>query len=116
MRGKKLTFLATEWLTMTNQMHFFVQYDIACSRRQSIWQLKTILIERNADLRENGLNYGIFCFPLGHFLDEQLTFADYFVSGKSNGTRFRSGTIRLEFLYKQRIKYGEVMSTLPIGE
>lgn len=80
--------------------------------------MKTILIERNqGQLKESGLNHGIFCFPYGHFLDEQLSFADYFPhQSRPNGVQSNSGSIRLEFIYKQRIKYGEVMSTLPIGK
>ena len=92
-----------------------MQYDITCCRKESLWRLKAALIERNhGHLQENGFNHGIFCFPYGYFLDEQLTFADYFPNLGHNSLSVVN-SIQLEFLYKQRIKYGEVMSTLPIG-
>lgn len=111
------------------------------------------------------LNYGLFSAQLGLFLDEQLTFDEYFrnkdtnsgcintinkynynnnnnnddddennlpilinhhhfnldqnQSQRSNGsnTTIKKNTIvKLEFLYKQRVKYGEIMSTLPLGK
>lgn len=72
-----------------------------------------MLIARNKDqLRDNGFNYGLYHFAFGRFLDEQLSFADYFTVRREPNRE----PIRLEFLYKQRIKFGEVMSTLPIGK
>lgn len=112
------------------------------------------------------LNYGLFSAQLGLFLDEQLTFNEYFwnknnhsgstntiinynnnddnlpilinhnhfnpdqhqsttppISKQShqrsynNNTTIKKNTIvKLEFLYKQRVKYGEIMSTLPLGK
>lgn len=112
------------------------------------------------------LNYGLFSAQLGLFLDEQLTFNEYFRNhqtnsnsintiinynniddnspilinhhhfnpdqhhqpttttttiskqrSNSNSTTIKKNTIvKLEFLYKQRVKYGEIMSTLPLGK
>lgn len=117
---------------------FIFQFEFSCHPRQTVWQLKEALIEQSQTsggnnhhqvqqtLRENGLNHGLFCFPLGAFLDEQLRLCDYFSVDRQQQQQQLSSAlsptststspvvVRLEFLYKQRIKYGEVMSTLPI--
>ncbi|XP_054160234.1 protein shank-like isoform X2 [Oppia nitens] len=82
---------------------------VIISKYESIWTLKRGLIERCNNLKNNDLNYGLFSTSFGHFLDEELNLNAYF----SEAIQKCCNRIRLELLYKQRIKVGEVMSTLP---
>ncbi|CAG2113655.1 unnamed protein product, partial [Medioppia subpectinata] len=106
---------------------------VVISKYESIWTLKRGLIERcnnslkycdlnygffctsgliercNNSLKYCDLNYGFFCTSFGHFLDEELNLNAYF----SEAIQKCCNRIRLELLYKQRIKVGEVMNTLP---
>lgn len=65
------------------------------------------------------MNHGLYCHAYKQFLDDQLLFKDYYsINVALNLVRntFDLSEIHLELLLKQRIRSGEIMSTLPLGE